>query len=149
MLASFDLPPFNPRKGLPTPVTATAPNFPTTFADPSPSPPPGPMADESWPAKGKGKRLAGGPGVDGRGRASNQELPASSAPQVVRRHRHRRQNIAAAVWGPHLPGEAPVPARGFDILLDHVSRAVYQRSLAQADGWAISSGTRYSQLALD
>ena len=55
------------------------------------------MADESWPAKGKSKRLAEDPGVDDRDEAINQELPASSAPQIVRRHCHRRRNVAATV----------------------------------------------------
>lgn len=47
---------------------------------------------------------------------ANQELPASSAPQIVHRHRHRHQNVAATVWRPHLLGETSVrPNECFNI----------------------------------
>ncbi|KAF2685256.1 hypothetical protein K458DRAFT_300645 [Lentithecium fluviatile CBS 122367] len=74
------------------------------------------MTDEvTWPGKGKGKRVASG----------DLEITAPSPPiqitvpkvrgpvipKIIRRHKHRRRNVAATVWGPQLP-MAPHKGRG-------------------------------------
>lgn len=43
-----------------------------------------------------------------------------SAPQVVRRHRHRRANVAASVWGPYVPGsDVPQAFSVYKAILRH------------------------------
>jgi hypothetical protein len=98
--------------GLPSPLTATASSFPTTFTDPPPpltsssplprrSPIQSPMAPESSPAKDKGKRLA--EDIDIKSALpplpANPRLSRNAAPKILRRHRHRRRNVAATSGG--------------------------------------------------
>ncbi|KAF2246011.1 hypothetical protein BU26DRAFT_532702 [Trematosphaeria pertusa] len=64
------------------------------------------MAEESSPAKGKGKRPAEDMDVDASATSTTPQTPPSTTPQVIRRHWHRRRNVAATVWGPSLPGQA-------------------------------------------
>lgn len=109
------------------------------------------MADESWPAKGKSKRLAVDPASTTEMKPANQELPASSAPQIVHRHRHRHRNVAATVWGPQLPGETSVrPNERFNIykaILRHPNQlfqfAIRLPSAAVVDLYAIDKEFHY------
>jgi hypothetical protein len=58
------------------------------------------MTDEiSTPTKGRGKREISPPPVEEAAPRPSRPL----VPKVVRRHRHRRRNVAASVWGPQIP----------------------------------------------
>ncbi|KAL5399087.1 hypothetical protein PMIN03_000877 [Paraphaeosphaeria minitans] len=79
--------------------------------------------------KAKGKRAADDEADDGKSvpimappPASHTTAPVSrlTAPKVLRRHRHRRENVAANVWGPCLPGsDAPHPFSVYKAILRH------------------------------
>ncbi|KAL1593682.1 hypothetical protein SLS60_010413 [Paraconiothyrium brasiliense] len=69
--------------------------------------------------KGKGKRTAGDEADDGESVLDSMPAPAYhsaapvsriTAPKIVRRHRHRRANVATTVWGTSIPG-SDVPQR--------------------------------------
>ncbi|KAK7189003.1 uncharacterized protein CC84DRAFT_1260016 [Paraphaeosphaeria sporulosa] len=79
--------------------------------------------------KGKGKRVADDEVDDGKSATITISAPAShimapasrlTAPEILRRHRHRRENVAANVWGPCLPGsDAPLPFSVYKAILRH------------------------------
>jgi hypothetical protein len=86
------------------------------------------MADTIF-AKGKGKRAAEDEADDGKSVSVAASAPATyttapfsriTAPKILRRHRHRRENVAATVWGPCLPGsDAPQPFSVYKAILRH------------------------------
>jgi hypothetical protein len=75
------------------------------------------MAPESSPAKDKGKRLA--EDIDIKGALpplpANPRLSRNAAPKLLRRHRHRRRNAAATVWGPQLPYQPSSTLQPFNL----------------------------------
>ncbi|KAF2448435.1 hypothetical protein P171DRAFT_470201 [Karstenula rhodostoma CBS 690.94] len=87
------------------------------------------MTDTIMSAKGKGKRAAEDEADDGKSvpiaapaPAAHSTAPVSrlTAPQILRRHRHRRDNVAATVWGRCLPGsDAPQPFSVYKAILRH------------------------------
>lgn len=87
------------------------------------------MADTIMNTKGQGKRAAEDEADDGNSdpivapaTVSYTKAPISrlTAPQILRRHRHRRENIAATVWGRCLPGsDAPQPFSVYKAILRH------------------------------
>ncbi|KAJ4346689.1 uncharacterized protein N0V89_010621 [Didymosphaeria variabile] len=98
------------KNGLPTPQTATSPApSESPFAESRPT---SPMTDITTAGKGKGKRTAEEEADDGKSDPKSMPAPVSriTAPKILRRHRHRRENVAATVWGPSLPG-SDVPQR--------------------------------------
>lgn len=94
----------------------TAPDFLTTFADPLPLPPPSPMVDESWAAKGKRKRLPEEEGVDDIDGASNQGFRPRPRLRLFTATAITFGNVAATEWASHFPGETSVrPNERFNI----------------------------------
>jgi hypothetical protein len=87
------------------------------------------MADTTISAKGKGKRAAEDEPNDCKSVPVTDPAPAArtaapisriTAPKLLRRHRHRRENVAATVWGPCLPGsDAPQPFSAYKAILRH------------------------------
>jgi hypothetical protein len=72
------------------------------------------MYIDSPNSKGKNKRT-----VDDShpptGRPQNPPIADSNAPRILRRHQHRRRNVAAEVWGPEIPSAATAPKQPFNV----------------------------------
>jgi hypothetical protein len=64
------------------------------------------MDVDSPRAKGKNKRTA----EDASPTTATPSAIANDEPRILRRHQHRRRNVAAALWGPETPA-TPVPTR--------------------------------------
>lgn len=87
------------------------------------------MADIAMSTKGKGKRVADDEARAGKSDcnaastlASHKMAPVSrlAAPKILRRHIHRRENIATQVWGPCVPGsDAAQPFSVYKAILRH------------------------------
>ncbi|KAF1969617.1 hypothetical protein BU23DRAFT_582526 [Bimuria novae-zelandiae CBS 107.79] len=72
-----------------------------------------------WPL---GKRSAPDSADQSRDTSTSHPKPVSrlTAPSIVRRHRHRRENVAASVWGPSVPGaDSAQPFSVYKAILRH------------------------------